>query len=220
MNLSTPIQRRTLGQTVVDRLRQMIVEGELHPGEKLNERELCETFGVSRTPLREAIGLLATEGLVALTPHRGASVTVVTLAELEEVFPVMMALEALTGERAAGLASDAEIAEIRRLHEGMIAAYRDRDRPTYFRLNEEIHDAILIAARNPTLASTTQMLAGRIRRARFQANLTETRWAEAVAEHEAILAALEARDAAALARLLPDHLAAKLKALQQVIGHG
>lgn len=64
------------------------------------------------------------------------------------------------------------------------------------------------------------MLAGRIRRARFQANLTETRWAEAVAEHEAILAALEARDAAALARLLPDHLAAKLKALQQVIGHG
>ncbi|MEL6208434.1 MAG: GntR family transcriptional regulator, partial [Pseudomonadota bacterium] len=100
LDISTqaPIERRTLGRSVVDRLREMIVEGDLAPGEKLNERLLCEGFGVSRTPLREAISLLATEGLVTLTPHRGASVTAVTLAELEEVFPVMQALERLTGE--------------------------------------------------------------------------------------------------------------------------
>ncbi|MEO1468184.1 MAG: GntR family transcriptional regulator [Pseudomonadota bacterium] len=211
------IARRSLGRTVVERLREMIVEGTLPPGAKLNERELCERFGVSRTPLREAISLLETEGLVALAPHRGASVTPVTLAELDEVFPVMQALEALTGERAARLATAEDIAGIAGLHQDMLAEYARRDRAAYFRLNEAIHDRLLDAAQNPTLAATTRSLASRIRRARFQANLTEARWAEAVAEHEEIMAALEARDAARLAAILPAHLAAKLRALRLVL---
>lgn len=211
------IERRRLGDALVERLRTLIVEGALKPGEKLNERVLCERFGVSRTPLREAISLLATEGLIAMRPHKGASVTAVTLAELEEVFPVMQALERLTGERAAALATAAEIEGIATLHDRMIACYRRRERMAYFHLNEAIHDAILVAARNPTLAATTQSLASRIRRARFQANLTEARWAEAVAEHEAILAALQARDGAGLGALLPDHLAAKLIALRAAL---
>lgn len=220
IGVHAPIERRTLGQSIVDRLRQMIVEGAIKPGEKLHERQLCETFGVSRTPLREAISLLATEGLVAMTPHRGASVTQVTLGELEEVFPVMQALEALTGERAARLATDEEIEEIARIHAAMMADYARRDRAGYFRLNEDIHDRILAAARNPTLEATTQMLASRIRRARFQANLTEARWAEAVAEHEIILDALQKRDGKRLSEILPAHLAAKLGSLRQVIGGG
>ncbi|MGF1552118.1 MAG: GntR family transcriptional regulator [Paracoccaceae bacterium] len=218
MNVERLIERRSLGREIADHLRRMIVEGEIAPGEKLNERVLCERFGVSRTPLREAFGLLSVEGLIALAPNRGASVTAVTLAELEEVFPVMQALERLTGERAARLATEAEVVEIAGLHAAMIERYEVRDRPAYFRLNERIHDAILEAARNPTLAATTQSLAGRVRRARFRANLTEARGAEALAEHEEILAALRARDAARLSAILPAHLAAKLAALRQVIG--
>ncbi|MEL6197442.1 MAG: FCD domain-containing protein, partial [Pseudomonadota bacterium] len=109
---------------------------------------------------------------------------------------------------------------IAELHDQMLRHYRDRDRAAYFRLNEAIHDRLLVAARNPTLEATTKLLASRIRRARFQANLTEARWAEAVAEHEIILTALQARDAQRLSEILPAHLAAKLASLRQVIGHG
>ncbi|MEM8622102.1 MAG: GntR family transcriptional regulator [Pseudomonadota bacterium] len=212
-----PIDRKPLRESLADALRQMIVEGALGPGEKINERALCLQFGVSRTPFREAINLLATEGLVAVTPHRGAAVTPITLDELEEVFPVMGVLEALTGELAATRATDAEIAEIRVLHEEMMRCYRARDRAAYFQLNEEIHDALHRAARNETLARTALSLGLRLRRARYQANLTEARWAAAVAEHEAFTEALEARDAPLLARLLREHLEHKLAAVRAAL---
>ncbi|MEL7137632.1 MAG: GntR family transcriptional regulator [Pseudomonadota bacterium] len=215
--LLRPIERVPLRASLVDALRQMIVEGSLKPGEKINERALCESFGVSRTPFREAINLLAAEGLVAVTPHRGAAVTPITLDELEEVFPVLCALEALTGELAAQKASDAEIGAIERLHGEMLAHYEARDRAAYFRLNEAIHGALYEAAGNPTLTRTALSLGFRLRRARYQANLTETRWAAAVAEHEAFTAALKARDAGLLSRLLREHLENKLRAVRMAL---
>ncbi|MEM6679084.1 MAG: GntR family transcriptional regulator [Pseudomonadota bacterium] len=213
-----PLERRPLRQGLLDALRQMIIEGALPPGEKINERELCERFAVSRTPMREAINLLAAEGLVSVTPHRGASVTPVTLEEIEEAFPVMGALEALTGELAAARATEAEIATVRALHEAMVRHHRAGERVEYFRVNEAIHDALLDAARNPTLSQTARGLAARLRRARFRANLTESRWAAAVAEHAAFTEALEARDAALLSRLLRGHLENKLAAIRTALG--
>ncbi|MEL6767915.1 MAG: GntR family transcriptional regulator [Pseudomonadota bacterium] len=209
-----PIERVPLRASLVDALRQMIVEGSLPAGEKINERALCEVFGVSRTPFREAVNLLAAEGLVTVTPHRGAAVTPITLAELEEVFPVLGALEALTGELAARAATDAQIAQIEALHAEMTSHYEARDRAAYFRLNEAIHGALYEAAGNPTLSRTALSLGFRLRRARYQANLTETRWAAAMAEHEAFTAALRARDAGLLARLLREHLENKLAAVR------
>ncbi|MEM7498337.1 MAG: GntR family transcriptional regulator [Pseudomonadota bacterium] len=212
-----PIERVPLRASLVDALRQMIVEGVLAPGEKINERALCESFGVSRTPFREAINLLASEGLVAVTPHRGAAVTPITLGELEEVFPVLGALEALTGELAAANATEADIAEIDALHAEMIAHYEARDRAAYFRLNEAIHAALYRAAGNPTLACTARSLGFRLRRARYQANLTEARWAAAVAEHEGFMSALRVRDGARLATLLREHLEHKLSAVRTAL---
>jgi DNA-binding GntR family transcriptional regulator len=122
------------------------------------------------------------------------------------MFQVMGALEALAGSLACTQISEAELAEIAALHYEMLAQYMRRDLPGYFRLNQAIHAAIVAAARNPILAATYQSLAARIRRARYFANLSDERWQHAVAEHEAILQTLQARDGPRLARLLEAHL--------------
>ena len=201
-----PINRSSLHSEIVERLRARIHSGSLAPGEKLNEKALCAQFGVSRTPLREALKVLSAERLVRLTPHYGATVTALTTADLDEVFPIVGALEGLAGELACAAATDAEIAAVERLHAAMVRHYEARDRDRYFVSNEAIHDAILDAARNPTLAETLRSLSGRLRRARYRAGMSEERWARAVAEHETILDRLRARDGIGLARVLRVHL--------------
>ncbi|MCB1547143.1 MAG: GntR family transcriptional regulator [Hyphomicrobiaceae bacterium] len=212
-----PIARRSLHDELLQRLRELIVEGALVPGAKVPERELCEQFAVSRTPMREALKVLAAEGLVVLMPNRGATVSELTRAELEEVFPVMGSLEALAGRLAAEHIEDGEIADIRRLHERMVRHYQSGELKAYFRVNQEIHERILDAARNPTLAKLYRGLAGRVRRARYIANMSPERWRQAVIEHEAILAALSARDGRRLARLLESHLAHKLETVREAL---
>ncbi|QIE56791.1 GntR family transcriptional regulator [Pikeienuella piscinae] len=214
MTLAQPLPRVSLHDQIVEHLREAIVAGELQPGEKLNEKALCARFAVSRTPLREAIKVLSNEGLVRLTPHYGASVAPLTLADLDEVFPIMGALEALAGELACARIEDEEIDAIARLHQEMLGHYEKRDLRPYFECNQKIHDAILVAARNPTLAATLRGLAGRVRRARYFANMSEERWAEAVEEHGRILETLRARDAGVLGPLLRAHLGAKLETVR------
>ena len=218
MNLVPPsasITRRSLHMELVERLQEMIVEGILPPGEKVPERTLCEQFGVSRTPMREALKVLAAEGLVDLAPNRGAWVSRITAEELEEVFPVMGALEALSGELACQRISDDQIARIRQTHACMVGHYRAGDLHEYFRANQEIHAAILEAANNATLSAQHRSLASRIRRARYQANMSAERWQAAVREHGEILDALEQRDASRLSQLLRRHLSNKYDTVRQ-----
>jgi DNA-binding GntR family transcriptional regulator len=209
--------RGSLHERVVSGLRDMIVEGELAPGARVPERLLCERFGVSRTPLREALKALASEGLVDLLPNRGARVTTLTPQDVDDMFQVMGSLEALSGTLACERVTDAELAEIRALHYEMLAHYFRRQLPEYFRFNQAIHEAVMDAARNPVLKATYRSLAGRIRRARYMANMSDERWAAAVAEHEAILAALVARDGARLAALLSSHLRNKSEVVRSAI---
>lgn len=195
---------------VFDRLaasiRDMIVEGELAPGSRIPERVLCERFGVSRTPLREALKVLASEGLIELLPNRGARVVVLTAADVEEMFEVMAALEGLAGELAAARVTEQDLAELRALHYQMALHFSRGERMAYFRLNQQIHSKIFEISGNRTLIGVYRGLAGRIRRARYIANISQTRWAEAMEEHGRILAALEARDGAMLGRTLKAHL--------------
>jgi DNA-binding GntR family transcriptional regulator len=174
---------------------------------------LCERLGVSRTPLREAIKRLASEGLVALQPNRGAIVTPLTLAAVRETFEVMGALEALAGQLACRNITDAQLAEIRALHYEMLACHARGDLAGYFRCNQAIHLAVVAASGNATLAATYGNLNAHVRRARYMANLSRERWDRAVAEHEEMLAALGARDGARLQRLLSEHLGAKMMAV-------
>jgi len=196
----------TLHDEVVGRLRDMIVEGELTPGARVPERQLCTSFGISRTPLREALKVLASEGLIVLLPNRGARVARLTAKDVEDMFQVMGALEALSGEVACARIDDAGIAEIRALHYQMLAHYARRQLPDYFRLNQRIHESIVAAADNAVLTAQYQALSSRIRRARYLANMSRQRWDEAMEEHEAILDALVRRDGARLAAVLKQHL--------------
>lgn len=203
------ITRTSLHQELVDRLQLLIIGGELEPGAKVPEKDLCSQFGVSRTPLREALKVLASDGLVRLEPNRGAWVTTVTISEVEEVFPVLGALEALSGKLACLHITDAEIDEIRALHDQMVQSYERRDLDSYFSINQKIHRAILLAARNETLATSCQALSLRMQRARYLANMSEGRWYDAVQEHEKILTFLATRNGKKLAKTLRDHMEAK-----------
>lgn len=215
MPTPTRLRRRSLHEDVTEALREMIVSGELPLGQKVPEKELCEAYGVSRTPLREALKVLATDGLVTLEPNRGAWVSQLTVEDIAEVFPVMGALEALAGELACAHVTDAEIGRIRALHDQMVLHYQSRELDAYFAVNQQIHEAILAAARNPTLTAQYRALAARVRRARYVANMTDQRWQRATEEHEVIMRCLEDRDGAGLAAILKAHLENKLVTVRE-----
>jgi DNA-binding GntR family transcriptional regulator len=193
---------------VLSRLRDYIVEGNLAEGGRVPERELCEMFGISRTPLREALKVLASEGLVELLPNRGARVRTLSLQDLEDLFDVMGGLEALAGRLACENITDDEIAEVERLHYEMYGFYLRRDLHGYFRSNQLIHQSIVTAARNAVLSATYASFAGRLRRVRYAANLDgkRDRWSEAMREHEAILDALRRKAGRELSDILFAHL--------------
>ncbi len=214
MKDADPILRPSLHDELAARLRRMIVEDELPPGARIPERELCERFAVSRTPLREAIKVLAREGYVILTPNRGASVAILTEKDLDEAFPIMAALEALAGELAAEAATEAQIAAIRADTQAMRRAFEAGDRPAYFARNEAIHLGIVRASGNAMLEEMQRALDGRVRRGRYRANIGSDRWHRAMEEHEEIAAALSARDGARLSALLRRHLLGKREALR------
>lgn len=213
----TRIARRPLHEDAVEQLRALIVHGELAPGSRLNERVLCEQLAISRTPLREALKLLATEGLVELLPNRGAIVARLDAVRLSQTLAVLGALEALAGELACAHASDAAFAEVRALHFEMLATHARGDLAAYFRYNQLIHLKLVEASGNPVLAQAYRQLNASVRRARYMANLSRQRWDAAVREHEAILQALLARDATKLKLLLADHLAHKLASVMDAL---
>ncbi|GGF77532.1 transcriptional regulator [Paracoccus acridae] len=201
-----PFARATLHSQIAEELRTMIVDGKLAPGQKIPEKELCEAFDISRTPLREALKVLATEGLVELLPQRGARVSVITEAERQELFPIIAALEALAAELACRNMTDAELAELKGLHRQMVAAYDRRDNLEYARLNRKIHLSIFEAARNGALQMLYSNMELRIRNIRHTVRQSDEDWARAVQDHEKILSALEARDEGLCARVLRDHV--------------
>lgn len=209
----TPIARRPLHEEATDRLRDLIVQGQLAPGVRLNERLLTAQLGVSRTPLREAFKVLATEGLVELLPNRGAIVSAIDAVRLAETLAVMGALEALAGEFACVTASDGQINEIRLLHQEMLANHARGDLAGYFKFNQAIHLKIVKYSGNTVLYNTYRQLNVNVRRARYTANLSQERWDAAVREHGEILKALAARDVVRIKALLADHLAHKLSSV-------
>ncbi|MDB5856353.1 MAG: GntR family transcriptional regulator [Ramlibacter sp.] len=211
------IPRANLHEQVAGRLRQMLIEGKIPPGAKLNERELCEHLDVSRTPLREAIKMLAAEGLVELLPNRGAIAVDLSEQDISHTFEVMAGLEALSGQLAAQRISDAEVEEIRALHFEMMAAYTRRDLSTYYRVNAQIHRAINAAAKNPVLTATYERMNSRLHSLRFRSNQDGEKWAKAVREHQQMVEALSQRDGAALAAVLTAHLQNKLAVVLEQI---
>ncbi|MEI3851132.1 MULTISPECIES: GntR family transcriptional regulator [Ensifer] len=201
-----PIRRTALHDTLVSHLRDMIIEGDLSPGTRLHEGQLGEQLGVSRTPLREAIKYLASEGLVELVPSRGAVVKRFSAKDVHDMLTVLQTLEELAGKLACEAASDQGIAEVRALHDEMVRRYKAGDRLQYYKLNQQIHSAIVQLAANAALADMHSVLQTRLKRIRFIGHEGPEKWAAAVSEHEEMVVALEARDKAKLSEVLGRHL--------------
>lgn len=204
-----------LHEEVVGRIRAILLDGEIPPGARIPERELCERLQISRTPLREALKVLAAEGLVQLLPHRGSRAAKLTDKDMRDLFEVCQGLEALAGELACERISEAGIGDIAAAHEEMVRHYREGDLIQYYRGNRAIHEAIVSAAGNPALTGLYASVTARIRRARYVTPMTPQRWALAVKEHEAILNALQRRDGAGLSHILRTHLRHKREEVLQ-----
>jgi DNA-binding GntR family transcriptional regulator len=212
------LHRRYLHDHVVERLRALILDGDLPPRSRINELDLATRFGISRTPLREAIKILATDGLLELLPNRGARVAHLSAQETGDMLAVIGGLEATAAELACARITEAEIDAIAAEHEAMLRAWRDGDEAAYFERNRAIHSAIMAAARNPVLASLYASLSGRVARARYAAHKTPQQWRKAVDEHERMLDLLRRRQGARLARLMRTHLRDKMPVIQAAFG--
>jgi len=204
-----------LHEEAVAYVRTMLLEGEIPPGTRIPERELCERLKISRTPLREALKVLAAEGLVQLLPNRGSRAAKLTDKDMRDLFEVCQGLEALAGELACERIGDDEIAEVAAAHTAMAQHYRNGDLISYYRCNRAIHEAIVAAAGNPVLSGLYESVTARIRRARYVTPMTPPRWALALQEHEAILNALRRRDGVGLSHILRTHLRHKRDEVMQ-----
>lgn len=200
------ISRLNLSDQIANRIRDMIIQDQLSPGDRIREREVCKELNVSRTPLREALHMLASEGLIDLIPNRGAVITTPSPGEIADMLQVLGVLEAFAGERACDLITKEEVSEIKALQYEMLAAFSRGDRLRYFKLNQRIHLAIVKAARSETLLSMHSRLNARLYRVRYQSNLKNELWDSAIHEHDDIMEALENRDAIKLSTLLRQHL--------------
>jgi DNA-binding GntR family transcriptional regulator len=196
-----------LSRQIAEQLRTMIATDELPAGAPLRERALAEKLQVSRTPLREALKLLAADGLVTLLPNRGGVVvTAFSPDEIAEKLNVLGLLEEYAATQACELAADHEIGEIVALHHEMLAAYARRDRAHYFRLNQKIHAGIVAAARNKTLVQVHAQLNRQLYRYRFQGSVNSEIWHTAIDEHQVIIDLLKARDGVKLGAYVRRHV--------------
>ena len=214
------IARVALHDQVVARLRTLLIEGHIAPGAKLNERELSALLRVSRTPLREAIKLLASEGMVDLLPNRGAVAVKLTETDILNTFEVLAGLEAMSGELAAERMSEEELVEVRAMHFEMLASFTRRDLSNYYRLNALIHAAINRAAGNPVLTGTYQSINARVQALRFRTTQNDAKWSRAMQEHEVMIQALQARDGAAMRQVMVKHLLNKRDTILDLLRAG
>ncbi|TPG57724.1 GntR family transcriptional regulator [Roseomonas nepalensis] len=200
------IVRRPLQEEVAARLRDLITLGSIPAGERLNEVVLGARMGVSRTPMREAIRLLAGEGLVELVPARGAVVRKLSAKDVSDSLVVLRSMEELAGHLACREGTAGGIEAVCALHRAMLERYAARDPLAYFKINQAIHSAIVALSGNATLAWTHEVIQARMKHIRFIGNAEPDKWAGAVEEHEEMIRALRARDGARLAAVLGLHL--------------
>jgi DNA-binding GntR family transcriptional regulator len=212
----TRIAPTALYQEVAERLRQRIFAHELPPGTWVDEQKLAEQYGISRTPLREALKVLASEGLVELKPRRGCYVTEISRQDLDDIFPLMAMLEGRCAAEAVARASNAEIAGLKSIHERLEAAARDGRIDAFFEANQEFHKIIQQLSGNRWLLSVIQDLRKVLKLSRLHSLSLEGRLQQSLEEHRQIMAALEARDAARAEKLMHDHLLSGREALARM----
>lgn len=206
MSPSIAITNRSLHDQVVSRVRDLIIEGVLEPGSRIDEGTLIEELGVSRTPFREALRTLAAEGLVIVKPSKGSVVRKWTPDDVFSMLEVLGHLEQLAGELACARATKEEIDDLVSLHLKMLQFYKANDRMPYYKLNQEFHSRLTALSKNPTLQEMQRNIQARLKRIRYIGNENPKAWAGAVEDHEAMVDALKAKDGKRLGEAMATHI--------------
>jgi DNA-binding GntR family transcriptional regulator len=213
MNAPTPtptLAARALYQEVADRLRQQIYERTLEPGSWIDEMKLAQAFGISRTPLREALKVLAVEGLVTMKLRRGAYVTEVSRDDVSQVYHLLALLESDAAAQAADHADEAQRQRLRQLHARLEKQVRQRD--AFFATNEQFHMALLEIAGNRWALQIVTDLRKVMKLNRHHSLFKQGRLSDSLAEHRALMQAIEARDASRARELMRAHFEHGLEA--------
>lgn len=209
-----------LYEQVAERLRTRIYAHELPPGGWIDEQALAIEYGISRTPLREALKVLAAEGLVVLKPRRGCYVTQLSEQDIDEVFPVMALLEGRVAEMAARRATSADFFRLEAIHEELEkhAAANNADR--FFEANQRFHTALQEIAGNRYLAQLIDDARKVIKLTRRDSLRLDGRLKQSLEEHREILEALRTKDAALARQTMHDHLLSGRAALARLASSG
>ena len=210
MNPKDPIARTSLHAEVTARLRSLIVESHIKPGQRVPELDISKDMGVSRTPIREALKVLASEGLVELLPLRGAVVKSFSAKDAADMLEVMGMLESFAAQKACQ-AEQKRIDHVLAMHEKMKVLYTKGKRPEYFELNQKIHDALVDMADNESLSMVHNTLSKRMRSLRYSGNSTPDHWRGALDDHELIAQALGQRDAKKMKKAVEAHFENTIK---------
>ncbi len=212
------VDGRTLWEQVRDRLREDILSGELEPGSSLSEVSLASSFGVSRGPIREALGRLAAEGLLTITPRRGAIVTELTPEEFLDAYRVREALETLAIGLAVPRLDGADLAQLRELQNEMARHVERGAVNRFFEANAAFHDLFVVASGNQKLQQIYRQLMDQTGRYLARSLALRGSVERSLAEHSAILEAVEAGDAERAARLLADHIEVPQRVVEETAG--
>ncbi len=200
------VSAQPLTQQIANHIRDLIIHDALKPGERIREQPISEQLRVSRTPIREALQILATEKLVDILPNRGALVVNPGVEDIRAMLKVYSTLEALGGELACENAGKAEVAEVEMQYQLLQAAFSASDRPAYFKANQAFHLGIVAGSGNQTLVEMHTHLNIRLYRTRYLAVMQVKDWTSAAYQHGDILKVFLDRDGARLRQLLQAHL--------------
>jgi DNA-binding GntR family transcriptional regulator len=210
MSVLAPLSSRALYEEVAERLRERIFQQELPPGSWIDELRLAEEYGISRTPLREALKVLATEGLVTMKLRRGAYVTEVSDQDLRDVYHLLALLESDAAGVVAVKATVPELKDLQALHAELEGAAGDREE--FFRINEAFHRRLLAIAENRWRDQMVSDLRKVMKLNRHHSLLKTGRIAESLKEHRALMEALTQRNAALAVERMREHFRNGLEA--------
>ncbi len=213
---SQPLARTALYEEVAERLRSRIFAHELAPGSWIDEQAIAEELGISRTPMREALKVLASEGLVILKPRRGCYVAQLSEQDLDEVFPIMALLEARCAFEAASKANEEDIARLEGLHQELETQAAKGDADKFFAANDAFHGALQDIAGNGWLKHLIDDTRKVIKLTRRHSLQLEGRVKQSLAEHREIMAALRLKDAELASQRMHDHLLSGRQALAKL----
>lgn len=209
------IKRRVLYEEVAEIVARMIYSSQLKPGQWIDEMQLCEQLDISRTPLREALKVLASDGLVELIPRKGSYVKTISAEELDELFPIVALLEGLCAQRTAEQISPDELTDLQLIHANLERHAAAGDIVRYYEDNILFHDALKRISRNSWLERLTLDLSRVIRLARQKQLKLGSRLQHSLEEHRNIMTAIEARDGAAANNAMSQHIHNQYLALKE-----